>query len=188
MGTRDNSACAHGRDPEACSVACLALLLPKGANGDGHNRQCPVHDDRRASLSINPGMVHRIVWCCGAECSPEDVRAELERLGADPSCLGGYGKPRRLVQPGMRIIGHDPALVADAKRYHAILKLPADLNGKLLRMCIQALSEGDGDLVPDPLLLLPVNTDDFYALAKRAGIERRYRYELYKRWIRSDAA
>jgi len=87
--------------------------------------------------------------------------------------------------PGMRVQYADPATVADAKRFQAIRKLPRDLNGKLYVMCIQALSEGDGDLPGDPFVLLPVNRDDFLALAKRAGVERRYRYQLYQRWVRS---
>jgi hypothetical protein len=183
VGAKDNSRCAHGRDPAACSVLCLGALLPRGAHGDDHNRVCPCHDDRRASLSINPGDIQRIVWNCGAGCSAEDVRAALERLGADSSCLGGYGLPKRLVQPGMRIQGHDPVLVANSKRWFAVLKLPADLNGSLLRMCIQAISEGDGDLPPDPGVLLPTGKGEFAALAKRAGIEKHYRYQLYRRWI-----
>jgi hypothetical protein len=88
----------------------------------------------------------------------------------------------------MRVQGYDPALIADVKRLRAIEKIPRTINGKLYLMCVQAVFEGDGDLPPDPLVLLPVNADDFVALAKRAGVERRYRYELYKRWIRSDGA
>jgi hypothetical protein len=103
-------------------------------------------------------------------------------------CLGRYGLPKRTIQPGMRVQGYDAALIADVKRLHAIEKIPRDLNGKLYIMCVQAVLDGDGDLPPDPLVLLPVNADDFVALAKRAGIERRYRYELYKRWISSDGA
>ncbi len=185
----DKSLCIHERDPLACSESCLAALLPRGVSGDKHNRLCPCHDDREASLSINPGTKGmRMIWCCGAGCSFEDVRAALESRGADPSCLGNYGLPRRQLQPGMRIAGHDPALVADAKRYHAILKLPADLNGSLLRMCIKALSEGDSDLPGDPYELLPVNKDDFLALAKRTGIERGYAYRVYRQWMTYDAA
>jgi hypothetical protein len=183
------SLCVHGRDPLGCSESCLATLLPRGASGDKHNRVCPCHDDDRASLSINPGTKGmRMVWCCGAGCPAEDVRAELERRGADPSCLGRYGLPGRAVVPGMRVASISPGIVADAKRFQAIAKLPRDLNGKLYIMCVQAISDGDGDLAGDPLVLLPVNADDFYALARRAGVERRYRYELYKRWIRSDCA
>jgi hypothetical protein len=185
----DKSLCVHGRDPDECSASCLAALLPRGAGGGKHYRLCPCHDDSRASLSINAGTKGmRIIWCCGAGCSFEDVCAALESRGADPSCLGRYGLPKRLAQPGMRITGQDPALVAAAKRWYAVAKLPASLNGSLLRMCIQALSEGNGDLPGDPYELLPVNRDDFLALAKRAGIERGYAYRVYRQWMTHDAA
>lgn len=182
MGAKDNSRCAHGRDPAACSTLCLAALLPRGANGDAHNRLCPCHDDRRASLSINPGKVQRTVWHCGAECDPGDIRAALERLGADPSCLGGFGRPKRLIVPGMRVPGHDPALVADVKRAHAIFKLPMDLAGHLYKMCVQAIAEGDGDLPGDPFRLLPDTQPEFMALARRCGFERSYCRKLWLRW------
>jgi hypothetical protein len=105
----DKSLCTHGRDPLACSESCLAPLLPRGANGDKHNRVCPCHDDSRASLSINPGTKGmRMIWCCGAGCSFEDVRTALESLGADPSCLGRYGLPGRAVVPGLRVTGVSP--------------------------------------------------------------------------------
>jgi hypothetical protein len=174
--------------PDRCAYEHVAARVPKGTEGDKSNRLCPCHDDRKASLSINPGHTQRIVWRCGAECSEADIRSALLDLGVDESCLGRYGLPKRAIQPGMQITGHDPALIADAKRLHAILKLPRDLNGKLLVMCIQAISEGDGDLPGDPLRLLPVNADDFCALADRAGIDSKYKYRLYKQWVRSDAA
>lgn len=182
VGAKDNSRCAHGRDPAACSVLCLARLLPRGANGDDHNRSCPCHDDRRASLSINPGDVVRIVWHCGAGCDPEDVRAELEALGAAESCLGTYGQSKRAIVPGMRIAGHDPALVADVKRWHAVLKLPSDLAGHLYKMCVQAIAEGDGDLPGDPFRLLPETKPEFIAAARRCGFERSYCRKLWLRW------
>jgi len=188
VGAKDDSHCTLGRDPAGCSVADLAALLPKGLNGDDHNRLCPCHDDRKASLSINPGRIHRIIWHCGAGCSAEDVRAALERLGADSTCLGNYGLPKRLIQPGMRIQGHDPALVADAKRWHATVKLPGALSGNLYRMCVQAISEGNGDLPGDPLRLLPDDQAEFLALAARTGIERGYRYRLWQQWLRYQAA
>jgi hypothetical protein len=188
MGTPATSLCHLGMKPDPCAYEHVAAVLPIGREGTKSVRLCPVHDDRKASLSINPGRVVRVVWNCGAECDPGDIRAALLGLGVDESCLGRYGLPRRTLQPGMQIIGHDPALVADAKRLHAIDKLPRTLNGKLYIMCVQAVIEGDGDLPPDPFVLLPVNADDFVALAKRSGIERRYRYELYKRWLRSDGA
>ena len=45
------------------------------------------------------------------------------------------------------------------------------------------LEEGDGDLPGDPYRLLPVNSDDFYALAKRAGLGH-YRYQMYEKWLK----
>ena len=83
----------------------------------------------------------------------------------------------------------DPALVADAKRWQAIRKLPAKLDGKLMRMCVQALSEGGGDLPGDPYDLLPgQQRTTSLALAIRSGIERGYAYRVYRQWMSYDAA
>ena len=162
-------------------------MLPKGREGSRSVRLCPCHDDRKASLSVNPGRIQRVIWHCGAECDPGDIRAELLSRGVDESCLGRYGLPKRAPTPGMRIVAHDPALVADSKRLNAIAKLPRDLNGKLYVMCIQAIIEGDGDLPADPLVLLGVNSDDFYGLADRAGIDAKYKYKLFKHWMANAA-
>jgi hypothetical protein len=183
VAARDESRCHLGVTPNPCAWDHVAAVLPIGREGGRSNRLCPCHDDRKASLSVNPGNVHRVVWHCGAECDPGDIRAELLARGVDESCLGRYGLPRRLAQPGMRVIAQDPALVAAAKRWYAVAKLPGDLSGALLRMCIQALSEGDGDLPGDPYELLPVNRDDFLALAIRSGIERGYAYRVYRQWM-----
>jgi hypothetical protein len=51
-------------------------------------------------------------------------------------------------------------------------------------MCIQAISEGDGDLPGDPLALLGANADDFYGLADRAGIDSKYKYRLFRQWLK----
>ena len=179
--------CPNGHDAATCADL-IAALFPRGKGGTKRNRLCPCHDDTEASLSFNPGTKGMwLVWCCGAGCSHEGIRAEALDRGADPGCLGNYGLPKRAIQPGMRITGYDPVLVASAKRWHAIQKLPADLNGSLLQMCIQAIGEGDGDLPGDPFRLLPVNSDDFYALAKRAGLGR-YRYQLFAKWLRYEGA
>lgn len=188
MACPDTSLCALGLPPPECASAHVAARLPAGQGGDRRNRLCPCHDDRKASLSINAGRIQRVIWHCGAGCDPADIRAALRGLGVDEGCLGRYGLPRRAVSPGLRVAGHDPGMVADAKRWHAVLKLPRDLNGALLRMCVQAIAEGDGDLPGDPYRLLPVNMDDFLGLAGRAGIERGYRYRLYKQWMRPEAA
>ncbi len=185
MAARDESRCHLGLAPNPCAWDHVAAALPKGREGSRSVRLCPCHDDGKASLSINPGRVHRVVWHCGAECSEADIRDALLGLGVHESCLGRYGLPKRAVMPGLRVQYADPATVADAKRYHAILKLAgAGLDFKLYRMCVQAISEGDGDLPADPLVLLPVNSSDFYGLASRAGLGR-YKYELFGRWLKS---
>lgn len=183
MSVPDKPLCRLGAAPGACAYDHVAAALPRGTEGSRSNRLCPCHDDRKASLSINPGRIQRVIWHCGAECDPGDIRAALLDRGVDESCLGRYGLPKRAVVPGLRVLGHDPALVADAKRWQAVLRLPADVTGSLLRMCIKAISEGDGDLPGDPYKLLPVNRDDFLALAIRAGIERGYAYRVYRQWM-----
>lgn len=189
MAARDESLCHLGLAPETCAYEHVAARVPRGREGDKSNRACPCHDDRKASLSINDGRHgQRIVWCCGAGCDPGDIRAALLGLGVDDSCLGNYGLPKRVLVPGMRVTTADLAVIADAKRWQATRKLPASLNGSLRLMCEQALSEGDGDLPGDPYKLLPVNRDDFLALAIRSGIERGYAYRVYKQWMAYDAA
>ncbi len=184
MAARDESLCHLNTAPNPCAWDHVADHVPRGREGSRSVRLCPCHDDRKASLSINPGHVHRVVWHCGAECDPGDIRAALLGLGVDETCLGRYGLSKRLAVPGMRVVGLDPATVADAKRWQAAQKLPATLDGKLYRMCIQALGEGDGDLPGDPLTLLPVNSSDFYGLAARTGLGK-YKYELFGRWLKS---
>jgi hypothetical protein len=183
------SLCHLGATPKVCAYEHVAARVPPGREGDKANRACPCHDDRKASLSINPGRYgQRIIWCCGAECDPGDIRAALVGYGVHESCLGRYGLPKRLAVPGVRIMSADLATVADAKRWQATRKLPAKLNASLKLMCEQALSEGDGDLPGDPYELLPVNRDDFLALANRSGIERGYAYRVYRQWMTYDAA
>jgi hypothetical protein len=184
VAARDESRCHLGLTPNPCAWDHVAAALPKGREGDRSNRLCPVHDDRKASLSINPGRIQRVVWNCGAECDPGDIRAALLDRGVHESCLGRYGLPKRTVTPGLRVQYADPATVADAKRWQAIRKLPHDLNGKLYLMCVQAIEEGDGDLPGDPFRLLPVNWDDFLGLAERAGIDPKYKYRLLKQWLK----
>ena len=128
----------------------------------------------------------RIVWCCGAGCSAEDVRAALESRGADPSCLGRYGLPGRAVVPGMRVSSVSPGIVADAKRYQAILKLPgAGLNGKLYRMCVQAISEGDGDLPRRSARAAAGQHRRLLRPGRLAPGLGRYKYRLFGRWLKS---
>ncbi len=157
-------------------------IAPELGPPHGRNYRCPAHDDHHASFSINPGTTVRIVWHCKAGCEPGVVRDALLALGIDATCLGKYGTARNV--PGAPVIRTaDCGIVADARRFQAVLKLPVDLNGMLLRMCVQAIADGDGDLPGDPERLLPSDYKEFISLAKRAGIERAYKYKLYRKWI-----
>jgi len=156
-------------------------ILTELGPAQGRNYHCPAHDDHHASYSINPGTAVRMVWHCQAGCEPAVVRDALLALGINESCLGRYGTGRS--QPGAPMPRTaDRATVSDARRFRAVRKLP-ELNGALLRMCIQAISEGDGNLPGDPERLLPGDCKGFAALASRAGIGRTYAYTLYRRWI-----
>lgn len=187
MVAPDQPPCHRDLLPERCAYEHVAAALERGASGSKSMRLCPCHDDRKASLSVNFGTQGmRIVWNCGTGCAPADIRAELLVRGVDESCLGRYGLPKPGGASGLRTHSPDPVLVAKGNRYDAIVKLPRDLNGKLYLMCVQAIIEGDGGLPPDPISLLPVIPDDFYALADRTGIDAKYKYRLYKQWVRSD--
>lgn len=174
--------CINGHDPATCCDLDIRDRL--GGHGKGKYKwHCPAHDDTRPSLSINPGTQGmRIVWHCKAGCSAEAVRAALLKLGIDESCLGTYGSSRGMREPSRG--SHQTARDLDARRWHAVAKLDRGLNGSLLVMCIQAIAESDGDVSGDAAQLLPVgNRDDFIALAVRSGIDRKYCYRLYRKWL-----
>lgn len=46
-------------------------------SGAGYVVQCPVHEDRTASLTVGPGQKHPVVFHCQAGCDPEDVLRAL---------------------------------------------------------------------------------------------------------------
>ena len=178
----------QGSRPGLGQKECYRLhVLPAvGPPGRGSYR-CPNpdHPDRKPSFSINPGSFVRMVWNCEAGCDPAVIREALLVRGIHESCLGVLGTARRPPAPGMPsgLVRADPATVAEAKRMAAVRKLPADLPGALYRVCVQAISEGDGDLPPDPERLLPVDYAGLVDLAARAGIGRANRYKLAADWF-----
>lgn len=178
-----NRLCVNGHDPGTCCDLDIRSMLPESGRGGKYKWRCPAHDDERPSLSVNPGSQgRRIVWHCKAGCSAEAVRAGFLELGVDESCLGTYGEESRLYSSAPR--PNESARDADARRWHAVTKLDRGLNGSLLVMCIQAISESNGDVSGDAAQLLPVgNRDDFIALAVRSGIDRKYCYRLYRNWL-----
>lgn len=192
--------CKDGADQQKCydwHVAIPALGPATGTAGDLCYR-CPVpgHGNRRKNCAINPGTKGKwVVWHCFGGCTDAAVRQALSGMGISEDCLGSFASDdyyehlrevgQREPVPGMpNVAGVDPAAFAAAQRWAAIQQvLATDIaNLSLVRMCAQAISEGDGGLAGDPKLLLPGDQAAFVALAKRAGIERRYRYELAKKW------
>lgn len=182
--------CRDGLGQKACYTNHVAIPALGPATGRGSFR-CPVpdHADHRKSFSLNPGTKGKwMVWHCHAICTDADARAALLELGIDAQCLGSFGLDYagREPRPGTPYRSTaDLSTFAAAKRAHAMAKLiGCDLNNaSLLKMCLQAISDGDGDLPGDPVRLLPTDQAEFIALARRTGIERRYRYELAKKWI-----
>lgn len=175
--------CANGRTPEACVEIDIRAHLGRGYPVDPANRLCPAHDDRSPSLSVNPGTKGmRVVWNCLAGCDPGDIRAALLSLGVDAGCLGDYGNPdRRRPRDGRAF---NPAAEAGLRRWEAVAKLSVDMDGWLYKMCVQAIGErAPGEVTADPYELLPVNQDEFIALARRAGIERGYSYRVFRNWL-----
>jgi hypothetical protein len=179
--------CRDGLVQKACYQQHVAIAELGASTGRG-NYRCPVpgHEDHRKSFTLNPGSRGMwMVWHCFSTCSDADVRTALLDLGIDEECLGSFAAGYREPQPGMPSRTAGPATFAAAKRSYAMGKLIGCglNNASLLKMCLQAISDGDGDLPGDPGRLLPTDHAAFIALAKRTGIERRYRYELARKWL-----
>ena len=89
---------------------------------------------------------------------------------------------------GEGIVFDETAIESNAMRFRAVRALPRELNGKLYVMCIRAIMEcHDEDITSEPLVLLDRDEKEFYGLAERSGVERRYKYQLYKRLKESGA-
>jgi hypothetical protein len=184
------SRCAEGLGGLAC---CKQHLWPAAPwRGTGHvpgDRVC-VGDGPEHTLSINPATrsptAHIVANCKGYPdpanpgrlifCDPAVVRERLIRDSAKPDCLAGYGLPKKAASgSGHGVLPIAPSALADARRWRAKRKLPADFNGSLKAMVEQGLAECPDDRIPeDPLDVLPagLETEDylaFRALGRRAG-------------------
>lgn len=168
--------------PGPCTEQHLKPLLTVAR---GKNFRCPLHPEH-VKFSINAGDGRqRVVFCCNdGRCHDNELtelRAALVALGADESCLGNYGKrkPAPTVVPARFTAPETDPRIA---KWEAVHMLPANLNGSLLRMCIQAISECDGKPSCDPWDLLPAESKPFYALAERTGLGN-YKYNLFKAFL-----
>ena len=69
--------------------ALREIVLPKfdrvRRSGAGYMVQCPVHEDREASLAVGPGRDHPVVFHCHAGCQPDDILHALGLTWADLS-------------------------------------------------------------------------------------------------------
>jgi hypothetical protein len=177
--------CKSGLDQKNCHRLHVWSQIPRSRDR-GQNRECPAC---HANFSINPADVPKVwmVGYCHAGCDAADIRQRLLGLGIPELCLGRFGQPsssQTATAPVQRS-GIDSASLAAIRRDQLYAKLAgSDLtNGSLLRMCIQAVSESNGDVPPDPEHLLPRDHGEFIALAKRTGIERCHCYKLARLWL-----
>ena len=61
-------------------VENLVQRLHAKRNGKGWIANCPAHDDRKPSLSINEGSDGRALLKCHAGCNTDDVNSPKERM------------------------------------------------------------------------------------------------------------
>lgn len=59
------------------TAADLAARLDAKRNGDGWQAKCPGHEDTTPSLSISEGMDGRVLLCCHAGCSVDEILGAL---------------------------------------------------------------------------------------------------------------
>ena len=59
--------------------------------------RCPVHNDNRPSLSLSDGKDGRLLACCHAGCSFDDIIHELRCIGLIDGAGLHYG--RNLIEP-----------------------------------------------------------------------------------------
>lgn len=136
----------------------------------------------------------RFVWHCPTQCDPAPVRrAFTDTYQVDETCLGSYGKQPAASKPRDQHRAADrvaPSTLAAERRWYVIEKLAAREfdSVALLKVCIQAVKESDGNVSPDPEHLLPLDYRELAALARRAGIERCYSYKFARWWLKQMGA
>jgi hypothetical protein len=151
----------------------------------------PEHDDRGYQCYVNPGTGPNpcwMVWHC-LTCTDEAVRAALSALGIDDDCLGSFGTAgytadvRQRDDADARQAALLAAAMADQRRLHAILQLPAKLSGYETRMCQIVICGTDDDLPPDPAVLIGSMPYEVAAeLARTIGAPVSTSYRIAGRW------
>jgi hypothetical protein len=194
--------CAHGASRGNCAELHLRELLPL-ALGSKRDRQCPVCG---GNLSINAARnadQHVVITChgqCRTAAKDDDaprrcalIREAFIALGAEGQCLGGFGKLSgkqlaALGPGGVARCQHDRALEDDGLRFRLHLKVPREWVRSIRDMAEQRITElPAAELPSDPYLLLPSgDKNEWYALASRAGIDKRDRAQLHRKWMLED--
>ena len=82
------------------TAAEIAHAFSAKPSGDGWIARCPLHDDRKASLSINAGS-RLVLLHCHALCSQKDLIAEVRRRGYEPDGVPG-SRPRPRLKRAQR--------------------------------------------------------------------------------------
>jgi len=186
--------CRHDKPIGVCLREHVRALVPPARPRSGADRDCPVC---HTALSINIGNKgQRFVWDCAKHCDPSAVRGELQALGADAVCLGNYGSTdwvrrdaenkRKQVKSSGQVA---PSTLEAERKYYVIEKLYGREfeSVALLKVCLRAVIESDGNVSPDPEHLLPRDYRELAALARRAGVERCYSYKFARWWLKQLA-
>jgi hypothetical protein len=183
--------CAAGKTLTACRDQHIRYKVPPLQRPSGSDRECPKCGK---PLSINIGSKGmRFVWHCGGQCDEREIRRLLlDKHGIDEACLGSYGKRQRGIPDAMRDRPRADVYEAARKCFLIDQFIRLDLgndSGTLLRACIQAVLESDGNVKADPESLLPADRSHLAALARRSGVERRNSYRFADWWMaRREAA
>lgn len=181
--------CAEGSDQAFCHRNHSWGKLSPGPSRS-KDRECPVC---QCNLSLNRADIPKVwlVGYCHGGCEASVVRDALLNLGIPALCLGRFGLPSRQTAATAAFPSRpDAATLAAARRSYACQQLVRSelTNGSLLKMCLQAISEGDGSVPGDPALLLPGDYREFIALAARTGIERCHAAKLARAWTSKSVA
>jgi hypothetical protein len=177
--------CAAGKTITACRDQHVRYKIPPLQRPSGNDRECPKCGK---PLSINIGSKGmRFVWHCGGQCDEHDIRRLFtDKLGLNGTCLGNYGKRPSGTPDAMRDRPRADVYEAARKCFLIDQLVRLDLgndSGTLLRVCIQAVLESDGNVRADPESLLPADRSNLAALARRSGVERRNSYRFADWWL-----
>jgi hypothetical protein len=135
--------------------------------------RCPAHSDRHNSFAIRPGDRMAVVYSCKLGCDEQAIRQALADLGVDDEYLGIYGTPGYIASRHVR------GTSTERRKLDRIAGLLHEqMTPAMLKVRVQAAIEGIG---------VPGERKPFLALADRAGVGQRQRYEAWALVFASQA-